>query len=55
MKLVAAVSLLSLAACLAAPIAYFLGAADVTTYKRLLFVFSVIWFVAATAWASRKS
>ncbi|HXG33818.1 MAG TPA: hypothetical protein VNJ11_10660 [Bryobacteraceae bacterium] len=55
MKLTALISVLSLAGCLAAPIAYFLGAADVTTYKQLLFAFSVIWFVAATAWASRKS
>lgn len=54
MNLTTAISLLSLAGCLAAPIAYFLGAVDMTAYKQLLFVCSVIWFVAATAWVSRK-
>jgi hypothetical protein len=54
-KFTAVISVLSLAGCLAAPTAYFLGAVDVTAYKQLLFAFSVIWFVGATAWASRKS
>ncbi|MCS6954066.1 MAG: hypothetical protein RMK57_15715 [Bryobacterales bacterium] len=55
MNLLAVASVLSLAGCLAAPVAYFLGLLEVSTYKQVLLVFSLAWFVAATTWAFRKS
>jgi len=55
MKLVSAVfSLASLAACLAAPVVYFHGGMTEAVYKQTLTVASIVWFVAATTWATRK-
>jgi hypothetical protein len=55
MKLISGLlSLASLAACLAAPVVYFHGGMTEAAYKLSLIVASLVWFVAATTWATRK-
>jgi hypothetical protein len=49
-----AAAVLSLAACLAAPIAYFLGALDEGTYRQLFAAASLAWFVTATVFATSR-
>lgn len=51
----AALSLLSLAACLAAPLLYFWGVVEMPAYKRLLDVSSVAYLAFATLWATRPA
>lgn len=46
-------AILSLLGCLAAPLLYFLGRMEMSTYKTLLAVATVSWFVFATTWAAR--
>lgn len=50
----AVASVLSLGICVAAPLPYFWGSVDESTYRQVLTVGSVVWFVAATVWATRK-
>lgn len=55
MKLISAVlSLGSLAACLAVPVMYLRGELSETAYKQILTAVSLIWFAAATTWATRR-
>ena len=53
-KIAAVVSVASLGICLAAPLLYFRGSVDESTYRQILTAGSVGWFVAATIWATRK-
>jgi len=46
-------AILSLLACLATPLLYFLGRMEMSTYKALLAVATGSWFIFATAWATR--
>lgn len=48
------IALLSLAACLAAPVMHFQGTLDAGGYQRIFLVASLGWFVFATIWASRR-
>ncbi len=48
-------AVLSLAACLVFPVAFFLGKMSEGTFKLLFLVFSVVWFVLAVAWDVRKN
>jgi len=53
-KAIAAVaSILSLAACLIAPVLYAAGTTDAPTFKTILLIATVAYFVAATFWAGR--
>jgi hypothetical protein len=55
MKLISGLlSLASLAACLAVPVFYFHGGMTEAAYKQSLIAASLVWFVAATAWATRQ-
>jgi len=49
-----AVAALSLLACLAAPIGYFAGALGEESYRRLFATASLVWFVAATIFATSR-
>jgi hypothetical protein len=49
-----ALSLVSLAACLAAPVLRFLGKISPESYKLIFLAASVSWFVFATLWARRR-
>ncbi len=51
--LLAAVSALNLAVCLAAPFLYLGRRIDESAYKTVLLAASVAWFVFATMWVSR--
>jgi hypothetical protein len=54
--LLAVLSLLSLAICLAAPILFFAGYLPESGFKLVLLLASVAWFLLATSWSSyRKS
>lgn len=54
MKIIAAIaSILSLAVCLIAPVLFFIGTTDESTFKSVLLIASVAYFVAATLWAGR--
>ena len=55
MKLISGLlSLASLAACLAVPVVYFHGGMTEAAYKQSLIVASLVYFAAATTWATRK-
>ncbi len=45
---------ISLAACLAAAVLYFIGYIEPGTYRSALAVMSLFWFVCATVWAGRS-
>jgi len=47
-------ALLSLAACLAAPLAYFRGGLSEDAMKTLFLLASVVWFAAAGFWAAKR-
>jgi len=49
-----ALSIISLAACLAAPVLHFLGKLSSESYKLVFLAASIGWFVFATLWARRK-
>ena len=49
-----AASLLSYAACVAAPLLFFFGRIDVDAFKALLAAGTVGWLVFATVWANVK-
>jgi hypothetical protein len=53
--MLATISVLSLATCLVVPMLYFHGAIGEATYKQALTAASLVWFMAAPAWATRKS
>ncbi len=53
-KWLPALSLVSLAACLAAPVMHFLGKLSSEGYKLVFLAASIGWFVFATLWARRK-
>ncbi|NWG14044.1 MAG: hypothetical protein HXY20_10975 [Acidobacteria bacterium] len=46
---------ISLAGCLAAPVLYIIGYVEAGTYRNILAVMSLSWFVFASAWAGRSS
>ena len=46
---------LSLAACLASGILVFLGCVESETYRRMLSVASLAWFVFAAAWSGKST
>jgi hypothetical protein len=50
----AALSLFSLAGCLAAPVLHFLGKLGSGSYKLVFLAASAGWFVFATLWASHR-
>ncbi len=47
-------ALLSLAACLAAPVAYFRGSLDEDAMKNLFLLASVVWFAASGFWSGKR-
>jgi hypothetical protein len=47
-------ALVSLAACLAAPVAYFRGSLGEDAMKNLFLLSSVVWFAAAGFWSARR-
>lgn len=47
-------SLLSLAACLAGPVAYFQGTLGEDAMKNLFLLSSVVWFTASGFWSGRR-
>jgi hypothetical protein len=49
-----ALSLVSLAGCLAAAVLHFLGKLSSDSYKMVFLAASVGWFIFATLWARRK-
>ncbi len=49
-----AVAVLSLLACLAAPVLYFVGALDEQAYRQLFGAASLAWFLAATIFAASR-
>jgi hypothetical protein len=53
-KWLPAFSLISLAACLAAPVMHSLGKLSLESYKLVFWAASVGWFVFATLWARRR-
>jgi hypothetical protein len=53
-KWLPALSLLSLAACLAAPVMHFLGKISADSYRVVFLAASVGWFIFATLWTRRK-
>jgi len=53
-KWLPALSLISLAVCLAAPIMRFLGKISSESYKLVFLAASIGWFVFATFWSRRK-
>jgi hypothetical protein len=53
-KWLPALSLISLAGCLAVPVLHFLGKLSSDSYKLVFLAASVGWFVFATLWARRK-
>lgn len=54
-RILGAAAVLSLAACLAFPVAFFLGKMGEGTFKLYFLVFSVVWFVLAVAWDVLKN
>jgi hypothetical protein len=55
MKTIAvAASLISYAVCIAAPLLFFLGRIEMSTFKTLLGAGTVGWLVFATVWATAK-
>jgi len=53
-KWMSALSLVSLAGCLAAPVLHFLGKLGSDAYKLIFLAASVGWFVFATLWIRRR-
>jgi hypothetical protein len=53
-KWLPALSLLSLAVCLAAPVMRFLGKISLESYKLIFLAASFGWFVFATLWTRRR-
>lgn len=47
-------ALLALLACLAAPILYFVGSVDASTFKTFFLIASLGWFIFAWLWAREK-
>lgn len=52
--LLAVLSLLNLALCVAAPVYFFAGRLAEDKYKLVLLLASIAYFIFATAWASRR-
>ena len=48
------VSLVSLAACLVAPVMYFAGRVEMDSYKTVFLIASVAWFVAAAVYDRQR-
>lgn len=47
-------ALVSLAACLLAPVAYFLGSLGEDTMKGVFLASSLVWFVSVSIWTTRS-
>ena len=47
-------ALVSLAACLVAPVLYFAGRVEVESYKTVFLIASIAWFIAATVYDAQR-
>ncbi len=48
------VALVSLAACLVAPVMYFVGRVEIDSYKTIFLIASLVWFVAAAVYDRQR-
>ena len=48
------VALVSLAACLVAPVMYFAGRVEIDSYKAVFLIASIAWFVAAAVYDRQR-
>ncbi len=48
------VALVSLAACLVAPVMYFVGWVEIDSYKTIFLIASLVWFVAAAVYDRQR-
>jgi hypothetical protein len=53
-KLTLVLALVSLAACLTAPVAHFRGSLSEDAMKNLFLLSSVVWFAAASFWSAKR-
>lgn len=53
--LLAWLAAVSLVACLASGVAYFLGCVEAETYRNALAAASLAWFISATAWSGQTT